>query len=167
MPSHLGNVLQAGTLDVERQGDRGRRVRMETRPPFGRWVGTAQGDGPGGNKPRCCHQPPVPSREARRDDPPWETRVACSRGGGPRAAGRKVSTQIASWRQVLAQRHGPRSHAEHGHDKYFTGRPSRRGRNAQSSLCPKTLMSNFKLGRGTEEGKRGRRGRGALTGHHS
>lgn len=73
------------------------------------WVGLAAPHSPGS------------SAEARRGVPSG-TRVACSWGEGPRAAGQKVGTWIIPWRQALAWRHGPQSHAEPSYDKYFTGR---------------------------------------------
>lgn len=73
--------------------------------------------------------PPLSSTQqgGREREPSMGDQTRLQPGGGPRAAGQKVSTWITSGRQALAQRHGPQSHAEHGHDKYFTGRPSRRG----------------------------------------
>ena len=83
--------------------------------------GTGQEAAPGWAGLAAPHSPGS-SVEARRGRRPRGTRVACSWGEGPRAAGQKVGTWIIPWRQALAWRHGPQSHAEPSYDKYFTGR---------------------------------------------
>lgn len=113
---------------------------------------------------RCSWRSLVSSGEARRDTPL----------GGPQSSTARMGTlELLGRRSAHGSSPGDRPWLRDTDPSHTQARPqprlhqetsSRRGRDAQRSLCLKTLMSDFKLGRGMEDGKRGRRGWGAITG---